>query len=41
MLDAHAHVMRVKLCKANTQGVTAVVEAVPEHDSGLDSPQAR
>ena len=24
MLDAHAHVMQVKLCKANTQGVTLV-----------------
>ena len=24
MLDAHAHVMRVKLCKANTRGVTEV-----------------
>ena len=23
MLDAHAHVMQVKLCKANTRGVTA------------------
>ena len=22
MLDAHAHVMQVKLCKANTRGVT-------------------
>ena len=25
MLDAHAHVMQVKLCKANTRGVTAVI----------------
>ena len=24
MLDAHAHVMQVKLCKANTRGVTTV-----------------
>ena len=24
MLDAHAHVMQVKLCKANTRGVTDV-----------------
>ena len=24
MLDAHAHVMQVKLCKANTRGVTYV-----------------
>ena len=24
MLDAHAHVMQVKLCKANTRGVTKV-----------------
>ena len=24
MLDAHAYVMQVKLCKANTRGVTAV-----------------
>ena len=23
MLDAHAHVMQVKLCKANTRGVTS------------------
>ena len=23
MLDAHAHVMQVKLCKANNRGVTA------------------
>ena len=25
MLDAHAHVMQVKLCKANTRGVTIVM----------------
>ena len=25
MLDAHAHVMQVKLCKANTRGVTVSV----------------
>ena len=25
MLDAHAHVMQVKLCKANTRGVTNLV----------------
>ena len=25
MLDAHAYVMQVKLCKANTQGVTSEV----------------
>ena len=25
MLDDHAHVMQVKLCKANTRGVTVVV----------------
>ena len=25
MLDAHAHVMQVKLCKANTRGVTVLV----------------
>ena len=24
MLDAHAHVMQVKLCKANTRGVTVL-----------------
>jgi len=24
MLDAHAHVMQVKLCKANTRGVTSI-----------------
>ena len=24
MLDAHVHVMQVKLCKANTRGVTVV-----------------
>ena len=28
MLDAHAHVMQVKLCKANTRGVTELVRAV-------------
>ena len=28
MLDAHAHVMRVKLCKANTRGVTRLVQTV-------------
>ena len=27
MLDAHAHVMQVKLCKANTRGVTKVEKA--------------
>ena len=26
MLDDHAHVMQVKLCKANTWGVTEVAE---------------
>ena len=25
MLDAHAHAMQVKLCKANTRGVTLMV----------------
>ena len=25
MLDAHAHVMQVKLCKANTRGVTVYI----------------
>ena len=25
MLDAHAHVMQVKLCKANTRGVTVLL----------------
>ena len=25
MLDAHAHIMQVKLCKANTRGVTSPV----------------
>ena len=32
MLDDHAHVMQVKLCKANTRGVTATTstgEALP------------
>jgi len=24
MLDAHAHVMQVKICKANTRGVTPI-----------------
>jgi len=28
MLDAHAHVMQVKLCKANTRGVTAAGDAL-------------
>ena len=26
MLDAHAYVMQVKLCKANTRGVTASLQ---------------
>ena len=26
MLDAHAHVMQVKLCKANTRGVTKLMK---------------
>ena len=28
MLDAHAHVMQVKLCKANTRGVTYSMDHV-------------
>ena len=28
MLDAHAHVMRVKLCKANTRGVTGSFRSI-------------
>ena len=28
MLDDHAHVMQVKLCKANTRGVTGGVDVV-------------
>ena len=31
MLDAHAHVMQVKLCKANTRGVTKE-EALEQKD---------
>ena len=31
MLDAHAHVMQVKLCKANTRGVTP--GTVPKDDN--------
>ena len=31
MLDAHAHVMQVKLCKANTRGVT---DDTASNDSG-------
>jgi len=26
MLDAHAYVMQVKLCKANTRGVTKILD---------------
>ena len=46
MLDAHAYVMQVKLCKANTRGVTvalgdeAQVEArfgPFEHSANLDA----
>ena len=34
MLDAHVHVMQVKLCKANTRGVTPVevVMTAPSQD---------
>ena len=28
MLDAHAHVMQVKLCKPNTRGVTSYINSV-------------
>ena len=28
MLDDHAHVMQVKLCKANTRGVTCSIESI-------------
>ena len=30
MLDDHAHVMQVKLCKANTRGVTSVLLGHPQ-----------
>ena len=32
MLDAHAHVMQVKLCKANTRGVTSRGSHHPSHE---------
>ena len=32
MLDAHAHVMQVNLCKANTRGVTRGVPSVAGND---------
>ena len=36
MLDAHAHVMQVKLCKANTRGVTTVqAETLTHRDHGV------
>ena len=31
MLDAHAHVMQVKLCKANTRGVTPMWPVEPQY----------
>ena len=31
MLDAHAHVMQVKLCKANTRGVTPYWLVLPTY----------
>ena len=31
MLDGHAHVMQVKLCKANTRGVTSCVPDINSH----------
>ena len=38
MLDAHAYVMQVKLCKANTRGVTLAAAGLGEQvvDGGED-----
>ena len=43
MLDAHAHVMQVKLCKANTRGVTILEEEAEEDEveEVLGRPQDR
>ena len=41
MLDAHAHVMQVKLCKANTRGVTTVVLQQDAQIHRLEDPTAK